>query len=121
MKRPSLSIAQMMLVVAVVALDCLLMRLANSAPRPTLIHLALGGLPMQIALVIGLLRMFRRQRAAEKPLPFLMGFEVAGWIGNLSSSVNRSLTGQQRAEFCCLRERSKPPWINDGVPCPVSF
>ena len=30
--------------------------------------------------------------------------------------MNRSLTAQQRAEFCCQSERSKPPWISDGVP-----
>jgi hypothetical protein len=30
--------------------------------------------------------------------------------------VNRSLAAQQRAEFCCSSERSKPPWISDGVP-----
>ena len=38
---------------------------------------------MQIVLVIGLLLMFRRRRRMEKPYPFLIGFEVVGWIGHL--------------------------------------
>ena len=76
-KRPSFSIAEMMAIVAIVALDCLAIRVTQ--PAPSLVFLALGGLPMQIALVIGLLLMFRRRRL-EKPFPFLIGFEVVGWI-----------------------------------------
>jgi hypothetical protein len=73
--RPLFSIAEMMAVVAVVAIDCWAMRARQ--PAPTLIFLALGGLPMQIALVVGLLITFRRRRT-EKPVPFLVGFEVVG-------------------------------------------
>jgi hypothetical protein len=76
--RPLFSIAEMMVVVAVVAVDCLVMR----ARQPALTHIfvALGGLPMQIALVTGLLLMSRRRRRMEMQLPFLVGFEVVGWI-----------------------------------------
>jgi hypothetical protein len=75
-KRPSFSIADMMVIVAVVALDCLVAR----QPITTLLFLGLGGLPMQIALVIGLLLIFRRRGRTQKPSPFLVGFEVVGWI-----------------------------------------
>ena len=38
---------------------------------------------MQSVLVIGLLLMFHRRRRVRKPVPFLLGFEVVGWIGHL--------------------------------------
>jgi hypothetical protein len=80
-RLPSFSIAEMMAIVAVVALDCLVIRVASS--HPAFPYLILGGLPMQSALVIGLLVMFQRRRRMEKPFPFLIGFEVVGWIGHL--------------------------------------
>ena len=80
-KRPSISIAEMMVVVAVVALDCLVIRMARWGPATP--YLVFGGPLMQIALVIGLLMMFRRRRRMEKPYPFLVGFEVGGWVGHL--------------------------------------
>jgi hypothetical protein len=74
---PSFSIAEMMAIVAIVALDCLVIR----ARQPvTFVFLVIGGLPMQSALMIGLLLVFRWRRRMENPLPFLVGFEVAGWI-----------------------------------------
>ena len=81
MKRPSFSIAEMMAIVAVVALDCLAIGLGRS-PQSGL-YLILGGLPLQCALVIGLFVMIRRRRRIEKPLPFLFGFEVIGWTSHL--------------------------------------
>jgi hypothetical protein len=81
MRPPSFSIADMMVIVAFVALDCVLIRLANSGPA--LPYLIVGGSLMQIGLVIGLLLMFRRRRRMETPYPFLVGFEAVGWIGHL--------------------------------------
>jgi hypothetical protein len=76
-RLPSFSIAEMMVLVAIVATDCL----AARAGQPvTFVFLVIGGLPMQSALVIGLLLVFRWQRRMEKLLPFLVGFEVGGWI-----------------------------------------
>jgi hypothetical protein len=80
-KRPSFSIAEMMAIIAIVAMDCLIIRATQS--NVTLVYVTLGGLPMQGALVIGLLLMYRRRRRLEKPLPFLIGFEVIGWIGHV--------------------------------------
>ena len=81
MKRPSFSIAEMMVIVAVVALDCAALRVARSGPA--IPYLVFGGLLMQIALVIGLLRLIRRRRRKEKPYTFIIGFEVIGWISHL--------------------------------------
>jgi hypothetical protein len=72
----------MMVIVAVVAVDCVVMRLASSAP-PATPYLVLGGSLMQTALVIGLLLVFRQRRRMEKPNPFLVGFDLLGWIGHL--------------------------------------
>jgi hypothetical protein len=77
-KRRSFAIAEMMAIVAIVALDSQVMRAGQ--PATTLIFLALGGLPMQGVLAIGLLIMLRRRRLVRKPVPFLVGFEVVGWI-----------------------------------------
>jgi hypothetical protein len=76
-KHTSFSIGELMVFVAIFALDCVIMRATD--PGPILVFLALGGLPMQGVLVIGLLLMFRRRRM-EKQFPFPIGFEVVGWI-----------------------------------------
>ncbi len=76
-KRPSFSIAEMMVIVAVVALNCLVLRLQA---HPAFL---IGGLPMQIALVIGLPPAFRWRRSGDKRLPFLIGFEVGGWFSSV--------------------------------------
>lgn len=100
MKLPSFSIAEMMVIVAVVALDCGVIRMAGWGPA--IPYLVLGGLPMQIVLIIFLRLMFRRRRRRiEKPQTFLIGFEIVGWIGHLSyvvlclhavGSIDRHLT-----------------------------
>jgi hypothetical protein len=118
-KRPSFSIAELMAIVVIVALDCLVMRARQ--PAPTLIFLALGGLPMQIALVIGLLHMFRRRRT-ERPFPFLIGFEVVGWIclliyAVLCFQVPRSIDGHMGEALgpllraTGLQPFSPPDWV----------
>jgi hypothetical protein len=81
----SFSIAEMMVIIAVVAMDLLVIRVANSGPASPLF--VLGGLPMQISLVIGLLLVLRRRRRTEKLSPFLVGFLVVGWIGHLIFAV----------------------------------
>jgi hypothetical protein len=80
-RLPSFSIAEVMVIVAIVALDCLATRVRVSPA--TLPCLICGALPMQCVLVIGLLLLFRQRRLRRKPSPFLVGFEVVGWIGLL--------------------------------------
>jgi hypothetical protein len=77
MRIPSFSIAGMMVVVAIGALDCLAIRLGAHA------GVLVGGLPMQTVLVIGLSLVFRWRRIGDKRLSFLMGFEVGGWISSV--------------------------------------
>jgi hypothetical protein len=80
-KRPSFSIAETMVIIAIVAVDCLVLRVTPA--NLTLIYVIVGGAPVQSALVTGLITMFRRRGQMEKPNPFLIGFEVVGWIGLL--------------------------------------
>jgi hypothetical protein len=80
MRSPRISIAEIMVIVAIAALDCLAIRVRSVL---ILYPLIFGGLPMQIALVIGLLILFRQRKRGDKPFPFLMGFEVVGWVGLL--------------------------------------
>jgi hypothetical protein len=44
---------------------------------------------------------------------------VAARLQHQHAALKRSLTAQQRAEFCCHCERSKPPRIDNGDPRPV--
>jgi hypothetical protein len=81
LKLPSFSIAEMMVIVAIVALDFGAIRSGTSGLATP--YLVFGGAPMQGVLVIGLLLMFHRRRRVPKPVPFLLGFEVVGWIGHL--------------------------------------
>jgi hypothetical protein len=76
-KLPSFSIAEMMAIVAIVALDCLALRFGAHA------GVLVGGLPMQSALVIGLPQVVRWRRSGYMRLPFLIGFEVGGWISSV--------------------------------------
>lgn len=80
-KVPSFSIAEVMAIVAIVAMDCLAIRIAGSAPA--IPFLVFGGFPMQSVLVIGLLLILRRRRRTGRPFPFLLGFVVVGWIGHV--------------------------------------
>ncbi len=79
-RLPSFSIAEMMAIIALVGLDCLAIRMGSPL---TLYSVTFGGLPMQIVLVIGLLLLLRLRRRKERQLPFLIGFEVVGWLGHL--------------------------------------
>jgi hypothetical protein len=79
-KLPSFSIAQIMVIVAIAAVDCLVIR---GMPDQVLYPLVFGGLPFQIVLVMGLMICFRRRKRGDKPLPSLLGFEFVGWISLL--------------------------------------
>jgi len=70
-----------MAIVALVAVDCLAIRVGRSFR--TFNCLIDGALPMQFALAIGLLLMYRLRLRMEKVVPFLIGFEVIGWISLL--------------------------------------
>jgi hypothetical protein len=71
-----------MLIVAVAAADYLVMRI-----EPDWVLFLVGGLPMQVALVIGLFRMIRARLRHENLSPFLVGFEVGGWISHTAFAV----------------------------------
>ena len=82
MGSPRLWTAQLMLIVAVAAADYLVMRI-----EPDWVLFLVGGLPMQVALVIGLFRMIRARLRHENLSPFLVGFEVGGWISHTAFAV----------------------------------
>jgi hypothetical protein len=77
LRLPSFSIAEVMAIVAIVAVDCAAIRLRVDE------NILVGGLPMQSALVIGLLLVFRWRRRGDNRLPFLVGFEIGGWIASV--------------------------------------
>ena len=71
MRPPSFSIAELMLIVVLVALDCMAIRIGSV--------LVFGGLPMQVVLVIGPMLIFRQRQP-----PFFIGFEAVGLICHLA-------------------------------------
>jgi hypothetical protein len=71
-----------MVIVFVASADHLVMRL-----EPDWVLFVVGGLPIQVALVIGLFRMVRARLRSEKLSPFLTGFEVGGWISHAVFTV----------------------------------
>jgi hypothetical protein len=73
-----ISIAEIMAIVALAALDCLALRMGRSPAANRC--LVFAGMPMQIILAIGLLPILRRRRRRETPSRFLVGFEVGGGI-----------------------------------------
>jgi hypothetical protein len=81
-RLPSFSIADLMVIVAIVALDSLAIReaITEAQGTPILVFLVLGGLPMHSVLVIGLLLMLRRRKLGREPVPFLIAFEVIGCV-----------------------------------------
>ena len=79
MRPPRFSIAALMALTAVVAVDCLLNRLAWHPWNATGILFFFGGLPMFNILAIGLLFLTRKMRRGESAT-FLVGFEVVGWF-----------------------------------------
>ncbi|MFO0890390.1 MAG: hypothetical protein U0790_14760 [Isosphaeraceae bacterium] len=82
MRTPRVSIADTMLLVAIVSLDCLAIR--GWAPL-TAEYLIYGGSPTQCILLIVLLISMSRRSRGEKSLPFLTGFEVVGWSSHILS------------------------------------
>jgi hypothetical protein len=70
-------IALLMVILAVAAVDYLVIRIGRDW-----VLFAVGGFPIQVALVIGLFRMVRARQRSEKLSPFLAGFEVGGWISH---------------------------------------
>ncbi len=81
MRLPYFSIAEMMAIIVIVALDCVEIRMGQASP--SLRCLIFGSMPMQNALMIGLLLMFQRRRLTEKPPPFLIGFVAVAGISLL--------------------------------------
>jgi hypothetical protein len=77
----SLSIAELMVIVVLVALDCLAIRVGSPL---TFYALVFGGLLMQGALVAGLIRLARRRTHREKTIHLFTRFVVAGLICHLA-------------------------------------
>jgi hypothetical protein len=75
---PRCSLAELMVIVALAAVDCLAIRLRGSFS--TVRFLIVGGLPMVNVLVISLLLILRRRIRREVPSRFLVGFAVTGWV-----------------------------------------
>ena len=78
MRLPRFSIAEVMALTAVAALDCLMIRYANGSPNEAVILFFFAGLPWLNVLVIGFTILWGKWRRRE-PLPFLLGFLAVGW------------------------------------------
>jgi uncharacterized protein YggT (Ycf19 family) len=77
--RPSrFSIAGIMALTALIALDCLVTRAVWGFNDIRVAMLYFGGLPWLNVLVIGL-AVLRGRRRRNEPAAFLVGFEVVGW------------------------------------------
>jgi hypothetical protein len=83
MKWFRFSISSLMVVVLVVALDCMAVNLliVRRLLRIPLSELVLvGALPMANILAIGLLRLWAYRNGRGRTRPLLVGFEVCGWV-----------------------------------------
>jgi hypothetical protein len=77
------SISSLMAVVLVVALDCMAVNTFMVRPlfRANLSELIVfGTLPMANILAIGLIRLWADRNGRGRTRPFLVGFEVCGWV-----------------------------------------
>lgn len=79
MRLPRFSIAGLMALTALMALDCLAVRAAWHSNEIRVILLFFVGLPWLNVLVLGLATLRKRWRSRE-PLAFLVGFMVVGWL-----------------------------------------
>jgi len=79
---PRFSIAGLMAVVLLVALDCMCIKLFMDRPYPGTIdeHLLFGALPMANVLAIGLGSLWNKRRSSTPWSSFLRGFEVCGAV-----------------------------------------
>jgi hypothetical protein len=80
MKPPQVSLNSVMAAVALVAIDCMTLRMVELDPNPLTLAitlLVLGCLPMANVLAVGLAILIRRGRANA---PFWLGFAIAGGI-----------------------------------------
>jgi hypothetical protein len=83
MKWYRFSISSLMAVVLVVALDCMALNMLIVRPLfrvPLSELILLGALPMANILTIGLLRLWADRKGWGRTRPFLVGFEVCGWV-----------------------------------------
>jgi hypothetical protein len=76
-RLPRFSIAEILAIIAFGALDCMAIRVRSHAA------ILIGGLPMQVVLILVTVYIFRQRRRREKPLPFLIGLMVVGWNSHL--------------------------------------
>jgi hypothetical protein len=78
-RLPRIAIAEVMILVGLVAIDCRAIVAFRPGQDLTVGLILLGGLPMANALAIGLL-LLRRRFPQQEIRHFLLGFEVAGAI-----------------------------------------
>jgi len=109
MTTRSFSIAEIMAVIAFAGLECLEIRVAQSSPA--LRCLIVGSLPMQNALIFGLLLLFGPYRHIVKLRPFFIGFQLSGWV-----SVLIYLTLWVKAAECVVSHLTGtlPPWLRSA-------
>ena len=86
MRPPRFSIAGIMALTALIALDCLATRVAWGVDDIRVAMLYFGELPWLNILLIGLL-VLRGRRRRGQPAAFLVGFEAVGWAVLLLSVI----------------------------------
>src|SRR3954464_13196964 len=92
MRRPRISIAGLMIVVVVVALNCAAIQtLFRLMGGPRAEPLIIGALPMANILAIGIVRLGRSRRWAGRSRLFLLGF-VAGGISAMIYFIASALS-----------------------------
>lgn len=79
MRLPRFSIADLMALTILIALDCLAVRAAWHSNDNRVILIFFGALPLLNILVVGLPILGKKSRRREA-VSFLVGFQVAGWL-----------------------------------------
>jgi hypothetical protein len=82
-RRARCSMAGLMALVVIAALDCAAIRSPLSGRPLTAILLLLGALPMANILAVALLPLIQRHRARLERRACLVGFEIVGWVALL--------------------------------------
>ena len=79
MRMPRLSIADLMGLTVLAALDCLAFLTVNARKDTAYFGLFFGVLPLANVLAVGLIVLARRRRRGD-PAASLAGFQAAGWM-----------------------------------------
>jgi hypothetical protein len=98
MRRPRFSIAELLIVVLIIAIDCAALRVALRSDEPRWILMGLGAAPMGALLAIGLLIQARQVRCRDWVSPALIGFEVLGGLALLNFTASSLVLPKAVAE-----------------------